>query len=121
MVFPFETDAVLLMARTADGDTLGTVTVKRGPARVAEFARLFVHESHRTHGIGRALLQRAAQVALAAECQSLSCSVHPQNHAARAFYIRLGFSVAFQFGAGDLLMTIPVARLAPKLTEEVMS
>lgn len=109
--FPGEGQMALLLA-TAEGAEgtllLGTVCVKRSGALVAEFARLFVREGYRRRGVARALLNRAREIAIAAGCSSLSCAVHPANTEARAFYAQLGFTVAFHFGDGDLLLTLPI-------------
>jgi len=51
---------------------------------------LFVPESHRHRGIGRALLTRVAQLAVARGCGRLEWSVLDWNEPALAFYRRLG-------------------------------
>jgi GNAT superfamily N-acetyltransferase len=51
---------------------------------------LFVLESHRHRGIGRALLMRVAQLAVARGCGRLEWSVLDWNEPALAFYQRLG-------------------------------
>ena len=51
---------------------------------------LFVLESHRHRGIGRALLTRVAQLAVARGCGRLEWSVLDWNEPALAFYRRLG-------------------------------
>ena len=51
---------------------------------------LFVLESHRQRGIGRALLTRVAQLAVARGCGRLEWSVLDWNEPALAFYRRLG-------------------------------
>lgn len=51
---------------------------------------LFVLEAYRRRGIGRALLTRVAQLAVARGCERLEWSVLDWNAPARAFYRRLG-------------------------------
>jgi GNAT superfamily N-acetyltransferase len=51
---------------------------------------LFVLESHRHRGIGRALLTQVAQLAVARGCGRLEWSVLDWNEPALAFYRRLG-------------------------------
>jgi GNAT superfamily N-acetyltransferase len=109
MTFPGEGDMSLVIATDDHGTMLGTVCVKRAGAHVAEFARLFVREGIRRQGIGRALINRAVEVAEKAGCGAISCAVHPNNKAAFWFYTRLGFTAAFHFGDGDILMTRPVS------------
>src|SRR5262249_30677517 len=51
---------------------------------------LFVKPEHRSHGIGRALLQRLAQIAVERECGRLEWAVLDWNKDAIRFYERLG-------------------------------
>jgi GNAT superfamily N-acetyltransferase len=51
---------------------------------------LFVPEAHRRRGIGRALLTRVAELAVARGCGRLEWSVLDWNTPARDFYRRLG-------------------------------
>jgi GNAT superfamily N-acetyltransferase len=51
---------------------------------------LFVVESHRAQGIGRALLARLAEIAVERECARLEWSVLDWNKDAIGFYERLG-------------------------------
>ncbi len=109
MNFPGEGDMALVFATDDAGAVIGTVFVKRAGVHVAEFARFFVREGERRRGVGRALINRAVEVAQKAGCSSISCAVHPENKRAILFYTRLGFMAAFHFGDGDILMTRPVA------------
>ena len=54
---------------------------------------LFVRPSHRKHGIGRALMRRLAQIAIAAECTRFEWQVLDWNRPAKDFYDRLGANV----------------------------
>lgn len=71
---------------------------------------LFVLESHRRRGIGRALLTRVAQLAIARGCARLEWAVLDWNVPALAFYRRLGAvgleTWTMQRLAGDALDTL---------------
>lgn len=116
MTFPGEGDMALILAfdGAADGEhsaVLGTVLVRRTGGAIAEFSRLYVREGQRRKGVGRALIDAATTVGRRAGCIALSGSVHPTNKAARIFYGRVGFAMAFQFADGDLLLTRRIAPL----------
>ncbi len=120
MHFPGEGAMALLIATAETGEgtaLLGTVCVNTRNPSVAEFARLFVREGCRQKGVGRALLNYAREMAIRAGCSALSCSAHPDNSRALLFYRRLGFTVAFRFGDGDLLLTLPIPPLREVSTE----
>lgn len=51
---------------------------------------LFVRESARGRGVGRALMNRAAEICRDAGGSQLTWSVHPRNAIARRFYEKLG-------------------------------
>ena len=51
---------------------------------------LFVHPEHRSRGVGRALLQRLAQIAVDRGCGRMEWAVLNWNQDAIRFYVRLG-------------------------------
>ena len=51
---------------------------------------LFVHPEHRSRGVGRALLQRLAQIAVDRGCGRMEWAVLNWNRDAIRFYVRLG-------------------------------
>lgn len=50
-----------------------------------------VAKRHRGHGIGRAMIEHAMQLAKSSQCYKLVLSSNLQRHAAHAFYETLGF------------------------------
>lgn len=58
--------------------------------RLLHVIDLYVHESVRRHGVGRALMEAAAQVCRQAGGRELFWSVYAPNKLAAAFYERLG-------------------------------
>ena len=60
--------------------------------RGIEMHHLFVAPDQRGTGLGRALVAAAVAHARADGAAYLSLGTHPDNHAARAFYARLGFA-----------------------------
>jgi len=52
---------------------------------------LYVRPSHRGEGLGRGLLQRAAETATERDCSAIALDVDEANDAARAFYDAVGF------------------------------
>ncbi len=103
--FPHEAVLTLLLAHDADGELVGTVTVK-AQKRVAEFNRLFVKRECRKMGIGKRLVQFVVDAARSQALEGVSCIVHPDNLDGLAFYRRLGFFEATRFDDGGVLMTI---------------
>lgn len=108
MLFPHESRLVMIVATDSMCDVCGTISLRLGGAHAAEFSRLFVAEHCRREGLGKQLVDHAETVARRAGVGALSCSMHPKNTDALAFYTKLGFSVAFQFVDGDLLLSRPV-------------
>lgn len=51
---------------------------------------LFVRPAHRGHGIGKALLQRLARIAVERDCGRFEWAVLDWNEPARNFYVSLG-------------------------------
>lgn len=58
----------------------------------AEVDEFFVAESHRSAGVGLAMLQEAEQAAARQGCSNLSLQVSRHNQHARRFYLRAGFA-----------------------------
>ena len=78
-----------------DGEPVGYLLYCRGydldlEGRVIEVIDLFVQESARGHGVGRLLMQTAAEICREAGGRHLSWSVYARNKLARRFYEHLG-------------------------------
>ena len=67
---------------------------------------LFVRESARGLGLGRALVEAAAGSARARGCRRIDLDAASDNHAALALYERLGFSAETSSGAKLLLLRL---------------
>lgn len=72
--------------------------------------RIVVHSEHRRRGLGRILLQRAAERAVERGLPQLTLRVPEQNRGAVAFYHRLGFQQQDR-QAGHLELAIDPRRL----------
>jgi len=89
--------AHVLVAETADGQALGTLTLfvlpllahRTAPAALVE--DVAVHPSAQGQGIGRRLIHEAMEIASAAGCYKLALSSNEKREAAHAFYDNLGF------------------------------
>jgi GNAT superfamily N-acetyltransferase len=86
---------VLLAER--DGRAIGTLTLfilpllAHGGAPEALVESVVVHPDERSRGVGRAMMQRAMQIAAEHRCYKLALSSNLQRTRAHAFYDRLGF------------------------------
>jgi phosphinothricin acetyltransferase len=86
-----------LVARTADGATLGWAALSPVSARavyagVAEVS-VYVSDGARGHGVGRALLEALIQAAEADGRWTLQASIFPENVASVRLHERCGFRV----------------------------
>ena len=68
----------------------GTGIVRRKVMTVCEFG---VHESCRSHGIGKAMMEDIHALARAFRCTDLQVKVYPQNDDAVGFYQKCGFQI----------------------------
>jgi ribosomal protein S18 acetylase RimI-like enzyme len=112
LVMPGQGAITLLTMTDALGKVIATVQVQHVGLRVGNFARLYVVDSYRQKGYGRALLGAADKLARHSGNEALSCIVHPSNLQAQAFYRRLGFAVVSVWEDGDLLLSRPVMKEA---------
>ena len=60
--------------------------------RGIDLHHLFVSEGHRNRGIGTALVNAALALARDLACTYVIVGTHPANHAAQAYYQKLGFA-----------------------------
>lgn len=100
-----ETLIVSLRASAGGGVVIvGSVSVTTTrPA--ADIARLFVPPGFRKQRIGTALMERALELAKAAQCECASLLVQQNNLGVCQFYRKLGFQLAYEFPDGDLMLT----------------
>jgi GNAT superfamily N-acetyltransferase len=110
LIMPGQGSITLLTMTDHLGMVIATVQVQHVGLRVGNFSRLYVVDSHRQKGYGRALLGVADKLARKSGNEALSCIVHPSNLQAQAFYRRLGFSVVSVWDDGDLLLSRPVMK-----------
>lgn len=84
---------------------VGFVSLKHKGLRSAQFAKLFVDEAWRRHGVGSALVNFCCARADQSECESINAVVHHDNLEVMPFYRKLGFRVAFEWAEDrDLLI-----------------
>lgn len=84
----------LFAARSADGAIQGMVALVfyRVPTGLrARIEDVIVSESERGHGLGKALMLRAMEVAREAQAHVLDLTSNPSRKEANALYLRLGF------------------------------
>lgn len=79
----------LLLER--DGELVGYIAVERQPDGAGLIDFVGVHEDHRRHGHGRALVVRGAAELVAMGCREVQLNVRESNTGARALYASLGF------------------------------
>ena len=78
------------------GATVGTATVGRSDLPGRAFAGIRVVPDARRHGVGRALLARAAEIAEALELETITGSITAGDEAGLAFAERFGFEEVAQ-------------------------
>ncbi len=89
-------DATHLLMAEEDGQYLGclTLVVFRVPSGTrARVEDLVVQDNSRGHGIGKALVGRAIQLAQARGAEAIELTSHPSREAANRFYDKLGFEI----------------------------
>lgn len=98
-------DRAVLFVAMQGSKIVGTVVLKFTNQKTqAEFARLFVHPSHRQNGIASALLAECESIAKNAGIIRLTATVHRENTMALGFYENIGFVPVYQFADGDILI-----------------
>ena len=86
----------LLVARTPEGDIVGTITlaVFRIPTQVRAWIEdVVVDEAARGRGVGEALNEEAIRRAAAAGVRNVDLTSRPSREAANRLYRRLGFEL----------------------------
>ena len=73
------------------GDGAGCVAVRFLAPHTAEMKRLYVRSAHRGKGLGRALAQKAIDVAREARCARIVLDTLPMMREAQGLYGMLGF------------------------------
>jgi GNAT superfamily N-acetyltransferase len=88
--------ATVLFGASWDDEIIGmaTLVLVRVPAgQRATIEDVIMVNSHRGHGIGRALVQTALERAEAAGARKVDLSCHPKRFAANRLYQHLGFTL----------------------------
>ncbi|MDH5527312.1 MAG: GNAT family N-acetyltransferase [Nitrospirota bacterium] len=80
-----------LLVAERDGAVVGCVGLMRSTPACGEIKRLFVAESARGHGTGRALMEAALRAARAIGYTRVRLETLPRMEAARALYSAMGF------------------------------
>ena len=75
--------------RLSDGRVVATGALRRREDRSAYLSNIAVHPKERRNGIARAMMSHLLSLCDAAP--SIDLAVHPDNRAARALYVSLGF------------------------------
>jgi len=80
---------------------------------VCELRQVWVHETHRRGGLGRALMRQAIEEARARGCLHVFLATH--DFQAPGFYAKLGFEIVaeidnFPIGHTDILMRLSLGR-----------
>ena len=78
---------------TSDGSAIGILMLKRLEDDVCEMNRMFVRESARGLGAGRAMVARLKQCARQMGFKSMVLSALPRHHEAIALYRSQGFEI----------------------------
>lgn len=86
----------------AGDEVVGQVLVNCDGRQVAEFKWLVV--KHHAEGIGSALLKYAEGIAKDHGCESIDCTIDPENHEVVPWYKARGYILAGEWDDGTLLM-----------------
>jgi len=90
-----QSDKTLLLMAEEDDRYIGSLTlvVFRIPSGTrARIEDLVVQETTRGRGVGRALVQKAIEMAKALGAEAVDLTTHPSREAANALYKKLGFA-----------------------------
>ena len=94
-----------LLVAERNGKVVGTVTVAVVPSLAhttkpwAQIENMVVHENHRRHGVGEALVQRCEEICQTAGVYKLQLTSSAVREGAHKFYVQVGFepgSVGFR-------------------------
>lgn len=95
--------AWMLLACADNRMPVGSVELRPGRKSLG-MRRLFVSETYRRRGVGRALMGVAERIAQAARLESIGLQVDEENEGAIAFYRTLEFVVGYEHDDGSLAM-----------------
>lgn len=96
-----------IIALTEAGDHIvGFVSLRHKGLRSAQFAKLFVDENFRRHGLGSRLVNHCCARADQSRCESINAVVKHDNRAVLPFYRQLNFRVVYEWPEdGDLMIS----------------
>jgi GNAT superfamily N-acetyltransferase len=88
------------------GDKIaGTVAVTSTLKLTACIRQLYVDSGIRKHGVGTDLVNRCIGLAIEDGCVAVSLNLAKNNIGVAPFYMKLGFTLAYQFDDGDMILT----------------
>lgn len=80
--------------------------------RLMDVQHLFVDAHMREQGVGRALMQNAAEQATQLRCAGVTLGVMAHNTSAQAFYKDLGYEMSKEHGALKMVLRLPLQTAA---------
>lgn len=84
----------------------GIVSLQFKNKRAAYLQKLYVNEDFRKLGIGTLLIKESCRIAKIGGSETIGLIVKEDNNIAQMLYEKIGFSFAYQYEDGDILMSM---------------